>query len=535
MNRLALLPSLLALALRLVPGPRIVDDAYITFRYARNLAAGNGLVFNAGEMVLGTTTPLFTSLLAGLSLLFRTEDLPRLAWLLNALLDAVGVALAYWRGSKVLKKREPTTVALGAAFLWAIAPFSVTFAIGGLETSLVITILLASFALYLDGRDNWTAVALALGVLARPDVLIAATLVFGAMGLRWISAAAASGQRSRLREIMARFPIQPAILFVGILLPWIIFATLTYGSPLPHSVAAKTVAYHLPPEAALVRLLQHFATPFHGHLILGSQWIAVGLITFIALYSIGALHLVRTNQRAWPAVLFPIFYATIYAIANPLIFRWYLSPPLTFYFLGILSGILALSDGVVLALGRRLVGEEWSARFGRSGRWAVIIFVMLALVSLGNAWTLHPPGPPDRLAPRMAWIELETLYQQVAKDLQDELASSGGQLAAGDIGALGWTTGAPILDLVGLVSPQAKAYYPLPDEAYVANYAVSTDYVLDEQPEFIVILEVYGRNSLARSSSFAAAYQLWRSYPTDIYDSTAMQVFELRESSDGRQ
>ena len=182
----------------------------------------------------------------------------------------------------------------------------------------------------------------------------------------------------------------------------------------------------------------------------------------------------------------------------------------------------------MLALGRRLAGEEWLAHFGRSGRLAVTILVMLALFALGNAWTLHPPGPPDRLAPRMAWIELEVLYQQVAMDLQDELAASGGRLAAGDIGALGWYTGAPILDLVGLVSPQAKAYYPLPDEAYVVNYAVSTDYVLDERPEFIVILEVYGRNSLARSSSFAAAYQLWRSYPTDIYGSTAMQVFELR-------
>jgi len=35
-----------------------LDDAYITFRYAQNLAAGLGFVYNAGERVLGTTTPL---------------------------------------------------------------------------------------------------------------------------------------------------------------------------------------------------------------------------------------------------------------------------------------------------------------------------------------------------------------------------------------------------------------------------------------------------------------------------------------------
>ncbi|NUP90266.1 MAG: hypothetical protein HUU25_10650, partial [Candidatus Sumerlaeia bacterium] len=40
------------------------DDAYITFRYAENLLAGLGFVYNAGERVLGTTTPLYTLLLA---------------------------------------------------------------------------------------------------------------------------------------------------------------------------------------------------------------------------------------------------------------------------------------------------------------------------------------------------------------------------------------------------------------------------------------------------------------------------------------
>ena len=40
------------------------DDAYITFRYARNLVMGRGFVYNENEWVLGTTTPLFTILLA---------------------------------------------------------------------------------------------------------------------------------------------------------------------------------------------------------------------------------------------------------------------------------------------------------------------------------------------------------------------------------------------------------------------------------------------------------------------------------------
>ena len=41
-----------------------LEDALITYRYAQNLGAGNGFVFNIGQPVLGTTTPLLTLYLA---------------------------------------------------------------------------------------------------------------------------------------------------------------------------------------------------------------------------------------------------------------------------------------------------------------------------------------------------------------------------------------------------------------------------------------------------------------------------------------
>ena len=42
----------------------VADDAFITFRYAQNLADGLGFVYNEGEQVLGTSTPMFTFVLA---------------------------------------------------------------------------------------------------------------------------------------------------------------------------------------------------------------------------------------------------------------------------------------------------------------------------------------------------------------------------------------------------------------------------------------------------------------------------------------
>ena len=51
--------ALSALAARLVTGPHPIDDAYITFRYSRNLAEGLGPVWNAGDPVEGYTNFLW--------------------------------------------------------------------------------------------------------------------------------------------------------------------------------------------------------------------------------------------------------------------------------------------------------------------------------------------------------------------------------------------------------------------------------------------------------------------------------------------
>jgi hypothetical protein len=82
---------LLAIALRLIPGARTVDDAFITFRYAQNLIAGNGLVYNPGEWVLGTTTPLYAVLLAAIGSITGgiQAPYPEIAVVISAIADAM--------------------------------------------------------------------------------------------------------------------------------------------------------------------------------------------------------------------------------------------------------------------------------------------------------------------------------------------------------------------------------------------------------------------------------------------------------------
>ena len=60
----ALLALLLGSAAHALYFDHIADDAYISFRYAANLAEGHGLVFNPGEYVMGYSNFLWVAVLA---------------------------------------------------------------------------------------------------------------------------------------------------------------------------------------------------------------------------------------------------------------------------------------------------------------------------------------------------------------------------------------------------------------------------------------------------------------------------------------
>src|SRR5206468_10103522 len=72
------------------------DDAYITFRHARNLARHLRPVWNLeGPPVLGSTSPAFVFLLGGLGFLFGAERVDQVALALNAVILAAATLLAY--------------------------------------------------------------------------------------------------------------------------------------------------------------------------------------------------------------------------------------------------------------------------------------------------------------------------------------------------------------------------------------------------------------------------------------------------------
>ena len=499
----ALLLIALAIFARLLPGARTIDDAFITFRYAQNLLSGQGLVFNLGEQVLGTTTPLYAALMALFALPFGGAQAPisEIALGLNALADAATCLLLWQIGRRLGSERA----GLIAALLWAVAPYSVSFAIGGLETSVVVLLLTAAVWAFLTGRPVLAALAASLSLLTRPDALL---LVAPLALHRLYLALRAPRQPLRRGEVIA---------FFLPLLAWGIFATLYFGSPLPHSVAAKLAVYRLQPWDSLIRLLQHYATPFQEHLWGGNLLIGIGLVLYPVLFLIGARRGFKADPRVLAWALYPWLYFLAFSLPNPLLFRWYLTPPLPSLFLFILLGMEALLLWVFRAGKAGSADPAWK-------RAAITLVMLLPLVSALHAWELRPDHGSARPAPRMAFIKLELLYGEVADYLKGRIPA-GETLAAGDVGVLGYRTGAKILDTVGLNSSVSLRYYPLPIEDYVINYAVPADLILEQRPLYAVFLEAYIRNTLLKDPRFLEHYELARTWQTDLYGSDGLLLF----------
>ena len=168
--RFPVLVALLLITVQILPGPQAFDDAYITYRYARNLAHGDGFVYNRGERVLGTTTPLYTILLALTSRATSSDDLPWLSIAINAVFD-LGTALLLVR---VLPSfGMPVKVARLVSLAYVLSPLRIRVALGGMETSMAVFWLLAASHQYAVKKGSLSAAACSgIACLTRPDLAI---------------------------------------------------------------------------------------------------------------------------------------------------------------------------------------------------------------------------------------------------------------------------------------------------------------------------------------------------------------------------
>ncbi|MGH7729830.1 MAG: hypothetical protein ACRENJ_01100 [Candidatus Eiseniibacteriota bacterium] len=195
--------------------PAATEDAYITFRYARNFAVGSGLIYNPGERVMGFTSPLWTLWCAvGWNLSASPVDWARLWGVLG---DAVTLVVS----AVMLRRHAGRAAAWCFAWFFAGWPYFSMVAISGMETSAMLTLVVLAAA-FVERRSVLGGPALAALALMRPEGIAAAAVI--ALGARWRDRAVAL-----------------ALAGLGVAALWIY-----YGSPIPQSMLAKATIYGHP-------------------------------------------------------------------------------------------------------------------------------------------------------------------------------------------------------------------------------------------------------------------------------------------------
>lgn len=242
------------------------EDFLITLRYAQNLSHGNGLVFNRGEYVLGTTTPLYTLFLAAAGWIGLPAAL--CGKLLNIAADCLLCPLLY-RWVQALGGDERTGVV--AALCACICPLQIDWAISGMETGLVTLGCTLLWVLALEGELTLCYLLAAFVILVRWDALLVVLLI-----------------TLQCWYTNRRLPMRQMLITTCILIPFILAAWHWYGSPLPGTAFAKSQVYgwradHIPNPLLrrlpmLPRLLEvYFGMPF------GLPFTALGILGLISL------------------------------------------------------------------------------------------------------------------------------------------------------------------------------------------------------------------------------------------------------------
>lgn len=176
-------------------GAWLIDDAGISFAYARNLAAGVGFVAQQGQVpVEGFSNPLWTLLIALLCNL-KLFSIPLVPKLLACFLILGAFAIFTAAMLQILPRVEALIVAISGLVMTAANPGFVIWCVSGLENPLLALLaaglLLTSLRLIQSEEQGLRALCIRGGVIAaglaltRPDALVYSAVIPLALLLRF--------------------------------------------------------------------------------------------------------------------------------------------------------------------------------------------------------------------------------------------------------------------------------------------------------------------------------------------------------------
>ena len=426
-------------ALALSLGAGLIDDTYIHLQFAKNFRDGHGLVFNPGEPVFGTTSPLWS---LGLGALGRTGvglvPLARALSLAFGLLAVIAVAIALRRFLAASVTETGFGAGRGEAawacgvLVFAADAWLVRWSASGMETSCGVFLVAAGFAAYFVRRPwgnvvGWPALWWSLAALVRPEAALLLVLLL-------VRVLVAQGPRG---PKLVRAAIVAGIV-VAVQAPWWAYALRLYGTLVPATLAAKTAGGVGP-------------AVFGQSLLLQAKQLGVtrGIEVLAILFLLPALFRstwVRRAEHFLPLAWLlgvPLLYAArgVYPISRYVL---PLSPVLLFYGWGALAALAAAERD--------------------NGRRAGAMLAAFAVLALGlNLW-VHV----NLVTPHVRKFSVDaqhTLggYGRWAR----ENTPPGTPFALPDIGLFAYTADRPVVDLAGLVTPGiARLLRPRDGQAY---------------------------------------------------------------------
>jgi len=491
----------------------VVDDAFISFRYAQNLVGGEGLVYNPGERVEGYTNFLWVMLTA-LGMALGADPVPFSKVL--GLLSAAGVlALTFgWPGNGI--GRGGVLRLLAPALLCLSPPFAL-WSVGGLETCgftlLVFTALTASIRMDRAGehRAKWEGCCgfcLALAILTRPEGWIAALLVV----LDRVFGAAREG------KTVGRFPVVLVAVCLAAVLPHQIWKWSYYGHPFPNSYYAK-VGWT---GAQGLRGLTYL-----GGFTRGFGWPVISL----ALVGLAGGFKERAVRLLYLWTVLYVAYVVIVGGDGLCMYR---------FFVPILPALCLLAERGVRVLSRMAAGSFPGAR-----RWARVSLCALLCAALGLLTVKPSIASKEKEFVRqdkqfvMHWITIGKWLRHYARP--DD------RIAVTTAGAVPYYSGLYAIDMLGINEPViAHRKMPGMGEGIAGHEKYDMAYVVDRRPTYLFhhlflltkakfTREQFetpwnpGEEDLLRSEEFKRVYEPVSEQVNGFY----INFFRLRETGQG--
>jgi hypothetical protein len=387
----------------------LADDAYISFRYARNLVEGFGLVFNPGERVEGYTNFLWTILIA--AGLWLGATVGPLAIVMGQICLVAFLVVIDRLARDPDKDAGPGLAVLLAAGSYSIAVFGT----GGLETLFGVVLVLwavqrTSVQAYFTGGTLAVAAA-----MARPDhgiffATLGAALLLGRCG--W--------------KPLIRFAA-PFGLFYA---PYFLIRYSYYGRLLPNTFYAKAgqSAYY---EQGLKYLYMNF--------------VGSGLWALTPLVLMGLWQKPRTLWDRFALLSFPMFALYLARVGGDFMYARFVIVLIPFLLLWAEKGWRRL-----LANGHPRSAMALTAIAGIAIVPVRLIHPVEIFHFVADERTFYPVESLSR-------IRVEASHTHVGRALRRSLHKLGTKISIGNIGIIGYESRLPLYDEMGLTSPDVSA------------------------------------------------------------------------------